>query len=213
MNTAFPAHRNFAKQFNRYFGLSPTCFRQDNKQQRSLEIINKKVVPLPRISPDTEKYQSMDVVIQSRPSFKLAYLRFIDAYDTRATQRGVQKLLDILNKYQINFSSIIGVVWDNPEITLHDKCRYDIGVMIESELSVPDILNVQQIPGGNFVVYQCEVFDNDLEKPWDDLVTAWLPYSGYLPSGSPGYEIFHKYSTENLEDSWVMDICIPLTPL
>ncbi|MCG7587852.1 GyrI-like domain-containing protein, partial [Photobacterium sp. OFAV2-7] len=212
----FSSSQNFAKQFSRYFGLSPTCFRQGSRKQDSLELIKEKVTCQSKpslISPDKEKCQSMSVTIQSRPSFRFAYLRFIGAYETVATQRAIQKLIEILTEHNIEFSSITGIVWDNPDITPHEKCRYDIGVIIQSDNQIPDVLNIQLIPGGDCAVYRCEVLDGDLEQPWDDLVTNWLPYSGYLPSGSPGYEVFHKYSTENLNESWEMEICIPLAPL
>lgn len=90
----FSSSQNFAKQFNRYFGISPTYFRRNPD---SLEIINEKIPPTPKqalLSPDIAKYQSMNVVIQSRPSFKMAYLRFIEAYETEATQRGVRQLVE-----------------------------------------------------------------------------------------------------------------------
>ncbi|MBV7334116.1 AraC family transcriptional regulator [Chloroflexi bacterium TSY] len=212
----FSSSQNFAKQFSRYFGLSPTYFRQNNRKQDSLETINEKISAQSKqtlISPDIEKYQSMNVIIQSLPSFSIAYLRFIEAYETKATQRGIQKLIDLLTEYHLDFSSIVGIVWDNPEITLLEKCRYDLGVIIEPDAQIPDVLNIQEIPGGDYAVYRCEVSDNDLEQPWDDFVTAWLPYSGYLPSLAPGYEIFHKYNIENLNESWIMDICLPVTPL
>ena len=212
----FSSSQNFAKQFNRYFGVSPTYFRQNVRKQDLLEIINEKASTHPKqnlIAPDSEKYRSMSVSIQSQPSFNIAYLRFIGAYETQATQRAIQKLIDILTEYQLDFSSIIGIVWDNPEITLLEKCRYDLGVIIEPDAQIPDVLNIQRIPGGEYAVYRCEVSDNDLEQPWDDFVTVWLPYSGYLPSLAPGYEIFHKYDVENLNESWVMDICLPVIPL
>ena len=211
----FSSSQNFAKQFNRHFGVSPTYFRQNIKKQDVLGIINEKAgthhKQLP-VSSNVKKYQSMNVIIQSRPSFKIAYLRFIEAYDTKTTKRCIRKLIDILNEHDLKFSSIIGIVWDNPEITLLDKCRYDIGVKIGLDDQFPDVFNIQEIPEGDYAVYQCEVSENDLEQPWDDFV-AWLLYNGYLPSLAPGYEIFHKYSVENLNVRWEIDICVPVTPI
>ena len=211
----FSSSQNFAKQFSRYFGLSPTYFRQNIEKQFALEIINKKVSTHTETSlmpPDTEKYQSMNVSIQSRPSFTIAYLRFVEAYDTEATKKAIQKVVDILTRHHLDYSSIAGIVWDNPEITNVEKCRYDIGMIIEPGDPVPDIFNIQQISGGDYAVYRCEVSDNNLEQPWDDFV-AWLLYSGYLPSLEPGYEVFHHYDLKNLNVPWLMDICLPVTPL
>ena len=90
----FSSSQNFAKQFSQFFGVSPTYFRQNNSKQNPLKIINEKIAAQSTqtlISPNTEKYQSMNVMIQPRPSFRIAYLRFIEAYDTRATQRAMQE--------------------------------------------------------------------------------------------------------------------------
>ena len=173
METRFSSSQNFAKQFNRYFGVSPTDFRQNIRKQDILEIINEKSSTHSKrilISPDIEKYESMNVSIQPHPAFNIAYLRFIGAYETTATQNAIRKLIDVLTEYHLDYSSIVGIVWDNPpEITLHEKCRYDLGVLIEPDTQIPDILNIQQIPEGDYAVYRCppsaEVSDNDLERP------------------------------------------------
>ena len=197
----FSSSQNFAKQFNKQFGLSPTCFRQnyseqknsDAKKQYFITTIDEKGIPQPGkflIPQDKDKLQSMNVTLQSRSSFEIAYIRFIAPYQTESTQKGLTKLVEILRVHQIEFSSIIGIAWDNPEITLPGKCRYDLGVIITPDQTIPDVLGVQLIPGGDYAVYHCKVSENDLEKPWDDIVKHWLPYSGYMPSGTPGYEIF-----------------------
>ena len=136
----------------------------------------------------------------------------MEAYETSTTKKCIRELVELLNQHQLEYFPIVGIVWDNPEITLHDQCRYDIGVQVEAEDQIPAALNVQEIPGGVCAVYRVEISDNDLEQPWDDFV-AWLLSNGYHPSLEPGYEIFHKFDLENLKSNWVMELCIPVTPL
>ena len=212
----FSSSQNFAKQFNRSFGMPPSCFREENSKPDALKRIHGKHSPGSADAlhcPCVEFYRTMDVSLQPRPAFRLAYLRFIGAYETTATQDAIGQLIELLTRHHIEYSTLVGIAWDNPDITPADKCRYDIGVIVGSDVELPDALATQEIPGGHCAVYRCEVTDNDLETPWDDLVTTWLPYSGYLPSGSPGYELFHRYNTESPTDAWVMDICIPVIPL
>ncbi|GAL19467.1 hypothetical protein JCM19235_823 [Vibrio maritimus] len=47
----------------------------------------------------------------------------------------------------------------------------------------------------------------------DDLITSWLPYSGYTLSGLPGFETFEKFDLDDPSSPWVIEICLPIVPL
>lgn len=219
----FSSSQNFAKQCTKHFGIPPSQLRHNFLTQMSREephplpspLTGETLSTVPKaLSPSaTNKPQALEVHIQPQLALNIAYIRFIGPYRSETTRACIEQLIEVLMAHQVEISSIVGVAWDNPEVTPLEKCRYDIGVLVQPKDRIPDELSVQQLPAGDYAVYRCEVNDNDLERPWDDLIRHWLPSSGYILSGSPGYEVFHNYALTDPSASWEMEIYLPLVPL
>ena len=219
----FSSSQNFAKQFAKRFGVSPSQFRQNHLLQKDPIGIKEHPSPSTEFSfPLTsgnhppskeESIPRLQVDMQSQSAFEIAYMRFIGPYQSDVTHGYISRLIEVLTTHQMEKRPIIGVAWDNPDVTPVEKCRYDIGILVKSDERIPEALSIQELPAGDYAVYHCEVSDNDLERPWDDFIRYWLPSSGYILSGSPGYEVFHEYDLVDPTTPWIMELCLPLVPL
>ena len=87
----------------------------------------------------------------------------------------------------------LGVSHDDPDVTPPEKCRYDIGVVVDEAFRAEEHVSLQTIPGA-----------------WIDMFAVWLPDSGYQPRSGPCFEWCHDVSADEV---FRMDICVPVKPL
>lgn len=213
LDHGFSSAQNFAKQFTKQFGQSPSFFRRQNNRDKSLELLQQKVTGTNSKDSTTLNYQDIKVKITTLPSFELAYIRFIEPYQSMSTKRCLNALTKNIGVEQLEKSTPIGVAWDNPEITEDNKCRYDIGIVLPEGFDTPDSMSIQKFPQSLCAVYRCTIDNDDLEKPWDDLIIGWLPYSGYVLSGAPAIEMFHQLDLQDPSSNWELEICLPVKPI
>jgi AraC family transcriptional regulator len=105
---------------------------------------------------------------------------------------------------------VLGVYWDNPEVTPPDKCRVDACVSVP-EGTVPEApVEIQTIVGGPHAVCHFEISaggsQNAREKAF-----AWLVNGGCECEERPCYELFHNEARDHPEGKWVYDIRIRRT--
>ncbi len=208
----FSSAQNFTKQFTKQFGQPPSFFKHRKNHVESLAILRNNI-KLQQPDEANLSDSQLNVQLINRPKFSLAYTRFLGPYHSDSTRAYMTQLQEILKAAQIEVTKPIGIAWDNPEITETTRCRYDIGVECPNTVTLPELLHIQSFPASTCAVYQCEITNGDLEKPWDDLITSWLPYSGYTLSGLPGFETFEKFDLDDPSSPWVIEICLPIVPM
>ncbi|MBN2385086.1 GyrI-like domain-containing protein [bacterium] len=105
--------------------------------------------------------------------------------------------------------TMLGLYWDNPEVTPSDKCRIDACVSVPHGTSTEGKVGIQTISGGPYAVCHFEIETDSFQKAWEDAF-AWLVHSGYECADKPCYERYHNTADEHPEGKWDFDICIPL---
>jgi AraC family transcriptional regulator len=81
---------------------------------------------------------------------------------------------------------MIGIVYDDPEVTPADKIRYDAAVMVSRPMQ-PEI-----------------------GKAYQRIFGGWLPKSGYVPRDAPGFEVYLNSPQHNRPEDLLTAIHIPL---
>ena len=213
LDFGFSSAQNFAKQFTKQFGQSPSLFRQDNNSETCLALIQQSTTGSYVKDIIQPRYEDLKVEIEVQPAFKLAYMRFIEPYQSMSTLTYLNTLLKNIGTEQFKRITPVGVAWDNPNITEDAKCRYDLGVILFDDFDIPDNFSIQEFPKSLCAVYRCTITDNDLEKPWNDLIIGWLPYSGYVLSGAPAIEVFKQFNLQNPSSTWALEIYLPIKPI
>ncbi len=97
-------------------------------------------------------------------------------------------------------------------MTPPEKCRYDVGVVVDEAFRADEHVNLQTVPGGRYAIYAFEGRSEEIGKAWSDMFTIWLPDSGYQPQSSPCFERCHAVGATD-GDTYKMDICVPVMPL
>ncbi|WP_281560535.1 AraC family transcriptional regulator [Thalassomonas sp. RHCl1] len=213
LDYGFSSAQNFTKQFTKHFGESPSFFRQDNNSGASLALIQQSSASSNAKGVTHPMHEDLEVVIKTQPAFQLAYMRFIEPYQSMSTLTYLKTLSDNIGIERLKRTNPVGVAWDNPNITEGAKCRYDLGITLSGDFDIPGNFSVQEFPESLCAVYRCTITDGDLEKPWDDLVIGWLPYSGYVLSGVPAVEVFKQFDLQTPSGHWQLEIYLPVKPI
>jgi AraC family transcriptional regulator len=58
-----------------------------------------------------------------------------------------------------------------------------------------------------------EIRTDQFSEAWNEVMSQWLPSSGYICDDRLPFEIYHNDAREHPEKKHVLDICIPVTPM
>lgn len=223
----FSSSANFAYAFKESFGISASEYKKNpllkkskisktksNNQKdilnvicyidgRTIEIVNENIW----------RYGSMNVEVKNLPSFFVAYVRHIGPYQNCGTAwekicqwAGVRNLFSAETKF-------FGLSYDNPEITPHEKCRYDACVTVPENTKPDGEVGIQSIEGGKYAVYRFEDSVDNIANAFRQICGQWMPDSGYQPDDKPCIEIYYNDCSKEPDRKCIADICIPVKPL
>ncbi len=220
----------FSRAFRSRFGASPSQFRRKYSNPGKVERNGGKdspELPVYNVGSDSPIFERrqlpMDVQVKTLPAFHVAYVRHIYGYSkgVRNPQIGeaFQKVTrwagarDLMGPDTL----VIGIPYDNPEITPNDKCRYDACVTVPESVKAEDgEIGIQDIAGGKYAICRIEVSPLEAHKiaeMVDHLYGDWLPDSGYQADDKPPLEIYYP-TPDKPAGTWIsMAYCLPLEPL
>jgi AraC family transcriptional regulator len=152
----------------------------------------------------------MNAEVREQPEVHVAYVRKMGPYGKETSQQAFSELTQWARpRGYLESGVMIGVAWDNPEVTSPEKCRTDACVSVPAGIDTSGQVALQKLRGGLYGVCHFEIQSNDFKQAWDDAF-AWLVASGYECGDAPCYELFHRRGADHPEGKWIVDICIPL---
>ncbi|WP_321494002.1 GyrI-like domain-containing protein [uncultured Desulfobacter sp.] len=217
MDCGFSSSQNFAKAFRRHFGTKPSEYRKSkigNKNSKGENALSLQAV----YDSDTafvnvlnnERRNAMNVAVKEMPEYNVAYVRKLGPYGKETCEQAFGELMQWAGpRGYIGSGTILGVYWDNPDITPPDKCRVDACITVPQGTSSEGQIGVQSISGGSYAVCHFEISSDSFQECWEDAFT-WLVNSGYECHDKPCYELYHNNAADHPEGKWIFDICIPL---
>ena len=159
-----------------------------------------------------EKLLVPEPEMREMPRWRVAYVRGVGKYCKENIKPLFDKLLPWAGARElVNESSVIlGVGWDNPDVTPAEKCRFDAAITVPEDFETDGDFALGEIPAGKYAVFRFRVASDDIALAWRSVVEDWLPKSGFVPDMRPCYELYHKCSES--EDVCEMDICMAVRP-
>ena len=204
LSCGFSSAAIFSRAFKAHFGTSPSQFRRQEKRKLG-KVESKSSKDLFSHSRYNEgSFQTtlegrielpMDVEVKLLPTFHVAYIRHIYGYRKGVFSSQIDEAFQRVCKWASArdlFGSntlVIGIPYDNPDITPNDRCHYDACVTIPPEVTASDgEIGIQDIPGGKYAICRIEVSTDETHKigeTVDRLYGEWLPGSGYQVDDGP----------------------------
>lgn len=239
----FSSSQNFARMFREWMGKTPGRFRaacgrgeppvplaqnrkQGNDRAYRLEYValaagNAVRVALIPNAAVLAKGVEMKVEIKNLPAYRVAYVRQTGPYGP-VLQKAWTRITEWAGKNALlgPNAAVLGISWDNPELTPPERCRYDACVILPDDFQADEEglahsgVSVQRLEGGQYACYRRPTRMDEYFQAWGELFGVWLPQSGYECLGA-GFEYYHPPLSceENADSGMDVSFCIPVRRL
>ncbi len=200
-------NQSFSRAFKEHFGVSPRDYRKLRKQRQihpPPDCVDAYVFKLRR-----EGSEPYEVKVEDFPERTVAFVRHIGPYhecitawEKLCSQPGIQTYL--------KSGSMIGIAYDDPAVTSHEKIRYDACVEIDQNCPVLDGIGKQKLPGGKYAVIMHRGPYEGLYAAGQYFFREWLPDSGCELRPSPIYDIYYNCAKDVPPEELLTALCFPI---
>jgi AraC family transcriptional regulator len=213
LDAGYETHEAFTRAFGTMFGMSPSQFRD---KHRSL--------PLPPIASGIhyhadgrlDDYRDVhdesprpEVRIVSFPATRVAFMRHVGPYGD--VGRTWSRLFAWLGPRGMigPCPQMLGIVYDDPEVTPPEKVRYDACVAVDDRFAPQGDVGLQEIAGDYAVATHRGPYTR-LGETYARLCGLWLPGSGRELASAPCVEVYRNSPMDAAPENLLTDIHLPL---
>lgn len=214
----FSDNSSYSRAFKKYFGVSPTEFKNQNPNRfskiRQLKSKNGQEYP------DYEKYicvinnlknwikMNAKIEIKEMSKMDLAYVSSIGPHNL---ENAYGKLMQWATpKGLINDQTkMITVYHDSFKVTEANKVRMSASILLDKAVETNGEIGLTTIEAGKFIVGSFEIGLKEFEKSWTGLF-VWMNENGYKKADREPFEIYYNNYNEHPERKAIVDFCIPI---
>lgn len=216
----FTSSAIFARSFKAYFKISATQWRKEYKSKickheskeskNNLPLKNYLLSANEIFSELTKEENFMESVEKRVKRMKLAYVSCMTGYDETAIGNAWKKICSWAGRNGIfnQSTKMLGISFDNPQITPRDKCRYYACLTIAENIEPKGEIGEYVIPECDCRVYHYEGNGAGIETAYQNIFHDFF-VSGFQTVDFPAFEIYTKECDEK-KDHYSMDIYIPI---
>ncbi len=216
----FNSASSYSRAFKKFYGVSPTEFNANSKQQFSkigkVESKNgRKIVTFEKYIcsiNNIKNWISMNaqIVVKEMPELKVAFVNHVGefnqigmAYEKLMRWAGPKGLLASPNLKTAT------LYHDNPKVTDISKVRQSACITLEQDIKTDGEIGTRTIAKGKFAVGRFEINDREFEMAWDSMC-VWVAENGYKSTDADYYELYHNDHNTHPERKFILDICVPV---
>jgi len=192
----------FSRAFKQQFGSSPTTFRK-NKDLSSLYNLKTPI--------DTDDPVLNYSIVHFKPQ-KVLFVRKTGHYMESAFAAWECLMPYVMEQSLINDNSrYYGIPLDCPDITQHEKMRYDACMTIDDSVKPDGEFGIQTIRGGRYAVFTHTGHYEKLEQTYTQIIKNWLPNTNYDLMNAPAFESYlNPELLESAPEQLKTEIYIPI---
>ncbi|WP_028584044.1 AraC family transcriptional regulator [Desulfogranum mediterraneum] len=194
----FAAHESFTRAFQTMFGCSPLAYRKACQVENSHRQIH------------YWKEMKMKVDIVTLEEMKVVFVRHTGPYtacgaawETLCSWAGPKGLLQ-------PGARILGLSYDDPEVTPPEKLRYEACIQIDQPLEVEPPLGIKEIKEGRYAMTTHFGPYEELSASYARLCGQWIPQNGHQIDNRACLEIYHNNPEDTEPEELITDIYVPL---
>ncbi|USD62654.1 AraC family transcriptional regulator [Vibrio sp. SCSIO 43140] len=207
LDHGFGSSQSMAKAFKKYFGITPTQIRDcDDLDQYAQLMRSSKIGHLLRNNghesvsttpyTDFEPYKwSTQMEIRMIESGQLAFVRVTGPYGNNY-EPAVGKLYSWAGPNGLAAQTNVFIYHDNPEITPAEKCRTDIGLLLDSSVDTPAGIEMTEFEGGKYACIRKTITEkSQYSTAWEELM-AQVVEQQLETDERPCFELYHSYDIQ-----------------
>jgi AraC family transcriptional regulator len=194
---------SYNKAFKNAYGISPNEFRKIKPELKMEKFISEERKS--NFKPDAE-------IINVEPK-KVIYTSLFGNYTDMDYSIGWDKVCGFAGKNNLfgRDTEMIGVCFDDPDVTPAGKQRYDACLSIGGKSATPEgEIGVQTLEGGKFAKFRHVGPYDYLSEVYSIIFAEWLPKSGYELRFVPNWEVYVNAPEQTKPEDLITDIYIPI---
>ncbi len=209
LQAGFEAHESFTRAFGDMFGVSPSAYRTAHK---------------PAPEPDSGTHfddvsgyhppaygEIPPVEVKELSPMRVIFLRHVGPYnEVGATWGRLMSWAGMRGVFGPSMK-LLGIVYDDPDVTPTDKIRYEAAVTVSSPMQPEGEIGVMELAGGNYAVAMHQGPYEELGKTYQWIYGGWLPRSGYQLRDVPAFEQYLNSPRNTKPQDLATLIHIPLS--
>ncbi|CAL2080310.1 AraC family transcriptional regulator [Tenacibaculum sp. 190524A05c] len=196
----------FSKAFKNHFGCSPTHYR-------NLEILKEEI--LEETIKDSQGYNKLEFTIEELPAFKILYLQYKGNYDNiKAIEQTWEKLVRYALKKKLfkDDTIIVGEVLDDDEISESLKCRYNAGIIIESnaDITTEGLFGTKEIEAQKYAKFIHIGSHESCFETYNSIYMHWMKDVKLEFEDKPTLEFYLNDEETTPKEKLITEIYIPV---
>jgi DNA gyrase inhibitor GyrI len=222
LRSGFVSSSDFSRAFKQIYGFSPRGFSRARFLQESKirqDLLANAWYDFGKL-PDPRNPDRFRVRLVDRPAQRIAYERVIVSFEMKRLVAGYERLMAWgRRRGLVPGAQLIGRPLDDLEITPMKKFRCDWclvlpeGFEADGDSEADGDVSFGLIPANRLAVVRCAGDLHKEDRAWKHLFHAWLPRSGYEPTGEPTMEVYRRQPDEMGWETFDNDCCLPVRPL
>lgn len=220
LDLGFSNHSVFSKTFKKYYGISPTAFRNSapetfhkilqiqSKNGQMDTVFSQYICSIENLLNWTK--MNLKIEVKELPEMNLAAVMSLGIANVEPSYN---ILIDWAKKKQLfpcENVKMISVYHDSFKVTPPDKVRIHACMLLDKNLEKQEgLVFSETIHAGKFIVGSGEVTLQDIERCWVSLF-LWMNEHHYSIRKAFPFEIYHTNFREHPEGKMIVDFCIPV---
>ena len=156
----------------------------------------------------------MKVEIAKLPPQRIAFIRHTGPYDEVGSTFDKLMMWAAPRGLIVPGAKVLGIPYDDPNITSADKLRYDAAITLEAdddtEAEPEGELGIRELRGGSYAIVCHQGPYSGLTATYDFIYGRWLPASGYDLADVPPFVHYLNHPDSTDPDDLLTDIHVPL---
>lgn len=206
-SAGFSSLAEFRKAFKQRYSVSPSVWRNTNREEESCTLI------IPEKHTE-EMIEPVSTSIKKLKGFSIAYIKHAEAYagDTALFIYLYNKLtswaasMDLLGPERQNI-----VVYHDPvNITKDPKTKISLGLSVPEDTAVNSEIGKMKLRGGEYLISRFCLKDDEYAKAWKHVDRNVLPELKLLPADGFCFELYPNDVKSIDKYKNIVDICMPV---
>lgn len=205
----YDAHESFTRAFRKAFGCAPSTWRAAPVRLPSptgVHFTEGRDVDFEPL--DSSEETIMRVEIRRLPAMRVAFARHVGPYDR--VGETWERLCDWAGRECVfgTDTRMLGVCYDDPEITAPEKLRYDACITVGEDVAVEGDVALRTIPGGRFATTLHEGPYARLGDTYAALFGRWFPEQELAPGDPPCLEFYLDDPETTDPEDLLTEVCV-----